>query len=370
MEQITSRHIVRASGTSRAHRADGPAVSAGLTRRQLIGAVLALGVCALADVAAGETGFSLDAALAPRTARADGSGFAGGVRTEMGCGGTRVITARYAVFLEDRLFPDGFAYEYLENLGDAWGVLNIYAAERQDYATYDEAAASSGGAGYPAYRVYCVPAGFSAEPFGGTYAVAQLGATPDGAYTVCIARPYGQGFVSDDARMAAPMAVDADPAARDLAERAAQTMRAHCSTDTVSSVVYGNDTFTVVTPWYTVEIPYNLFPNGWYHTYSDEVYDWSGDGSGAYMGRVLNVIPIADDTAAFSVCSVKNYDVQGEVAAVTLDAFDGAWEGWRVVAYRQADFSARTLDDELALLVPYTSLIHVTADPGANPPLL
>ena len=293
------------------------------------------------------------------------------VRVEEGVGGTRVVTPYYAVFLEDQLFPDGFAYEYVESADGAYGILNVYVAQ---FVSADEALAagsdeSSGdgvGAGSPAYRIYCVDQGESTAPFGGSYATAEtLGSVGDGSYrTVVVAVPYGSGF-SDEAEASAEGDGSED------ARQQALEMCGHVSPETVTHTVARDDGgIDIQTPWYTVTIPADLFPDGWYYTYSDDVADWSGDGSGAYFGRVLNVIPVGDLQAAFSVCCVKDFSVQGEVVEVTVGVFEGDWAGWRIDVYRTADFSTQTFEEALAQLEPYAALVSVTDTPNANPPSL
>ncbi len=295
-----------------------------------------------------------------------------------GAGVTRLTTPYYSVFLEDRLFPDGFAYEYLDEQDGAYGVLNVYAAtelEVDDAALQDVTFASTedtvdadmsttqdGSSGYPAYRIYCIPAGTSTEPFAGTYATAQCGTTSDGAYLIVVARPYGAGFSSGAAAQSAD--------ASDAALRAASSMADHIFADTTASLVATNDGFDIVTPWYTVSIPRTLFPNGWYYTYSDAVIDYSSDGSGAYMGRMLSVIPVAEEEAAFSVCCLKNYSVQGDVTDAVIGVFEGEWAGWQICIYRVADPSRYSAEEELSLLQPYANLVTLTTDPAANPPVI
>ncbi len=289
------------------------------------------------------------------------------VHVEEGAGGTRVVTPYYAVFLEDRLFPDGFAYEYVDAADGAYGILNVYVAQ---LVTADEAAAADAsagsGAGNPAYRIYCTADGASATPFAGTYATAQVSAAAsDGSrYLVSVAVPYGSGFAGG-----ADGAATAEGA--DAAQQQAVDMRNHVSADTATyTVAYEDGSIAVVTPWYTVTVPAGMFPDGWYYTYSDEVHDWSGDGSGAYYGRVLDVYPVGQQQAAFSVCCVRDFGVQGEVVEATVGVFDGDWAGWRIDVYRAADFSTQTLDDALAQLTPYAELVTVTDTPNADPPLL
>lgn len=286
------------------------------------------------------------------------------VRVEEGVGGMRVVTPYYAVFLEDGMFPDGFAYEYLDTLDGAYGVLNVYAAVLLDDPT---AVTASSSAGYPAYRIYCTPEGSSATPFGGTYATAQVqGRSDDGSYClVSVAVPYGPGFDGS--------AQDAAGAERsaDAAQQQATSMRNRVSPDDPTSMVARDDGgIDVVAPWYTVGIPAGMFPDGWYYTYSDQVNDWSGDGSGAYFGRVLDVFPVGQESPAFSVCCVKDFSVQGEVVEVTVGVFEGDWAGWRIDVYRYADLASSSVEQELELLKPYAVLVSVTDTPNADPPLL
>lgn len=286
------------------------------------------------------------------------------VSVDEGCGCMRVVTPYYAVFLEDGLFPDGFAYEYLDELDGAYGVLNVYAAVLLDDPV---PATESSSAGYPAYRIYCTSEGSDTAPFGGSYETAQVqGRSDDGTYyLVSVAVPYGAGFDGS-----AQNAAGAEGSAEDARQRAASMCNHVSPADSTSMVPRDDGGIDVAAPWYTVSVPAGMFPDGWYYTYCDEVNDWSGDGSGAYYGRVLDVFPVGQATAAFSVCCVKDFSVQGEVVEATVGVLEGDWAGWRIDVYKHADYSTNTVEQELELLKPYAGLVSVTDAPNADPPLL
>lgn len=286
--------------------------------------------------------------------------------TEEGLGGTRVVTPYYAVFLEDRMFSSGYAFEYVEDDGVAFGVLNVYAPTAQPAggqgASY---AATDGLAGQPAYRLYCVPASSGVEVFEGSYASASLW-SETGGYTVAVAVPYGTGF-SSGAEAQGFAAIST----LDEAQRLATALRNRTGEGPTSRLLQnGDDTVSVETPWYTVCIPNSLFPDGWYYTYSDAVHDWSGDASGAYFGRQLNVYAVGCEAPVFSVACAKGFGVQGEVVSAELASFGGDWEGWTVLAFKTTDYDSGADEQDGRLLAQYAALVSVTQNPGVNPPAL
>lgn len=320
-------------------RGEARAPRTGASVRAALAALLA---CALLWAAAPARADVTFADVSGQTARAMAA-------TEPGDGGTRVATPYYAVFLQDALFPDGFAFEYLESLDGAFGVLNVYASSRLSDT-------STGGG--LACRFYCVAAGASTEPFAGSYATSAVPSS-DGAYTVVVACPYGDGFATEGAGLeGSARAASYDQSAAD----AAGSMAAYVCADTASrSSVNAAGGIDVSTPWYTLSVPRDQFAGGWYYVYSDDVADVAGDGS-AWRGRTLSVFALGQDEPAFSVCATCNCSVPGGVAQVEAGSFGGAWEGWSVQVYGASG--------DVAALQSYAALVSLTSDPGANPPVL
>lgn len=300
----------------------------------------ALVACACLPCAAARADVVTFADVSGQTARAMAS-------TEQGQGGTRIATPYYAVFLEDALFDDGFAFEYVEYLDGAWGVLNVYASSR---AQADGATAGGG----LAYRLYCVDVSASTEPFAGSYATSST-LSDDGTYQVVVARPFGEGFADGQNLGASDAASGADDAAA-MAHRVSAGVASRSFVNAAGGI-------DVATPWYTVSIPRDLFAGGWYYVYTDTVESPSGDGT-SYLGRTLSVYALGQAGAAFSVCAAYGCSVPGDVVQTEVGRFSGDWEGWSVVAYRGADAG------DPALLQTYAALVSVTGNPNVNPPVL
>lgn len=259
--------------------------------------------------------------------------------TEEGCGITRIVTPYYSVCLENSLFPEGMAYNYVENVASADLSDEAVAAGVSVFGELDVRSVAQGQdssviATVPSYRVYCSASELGQEaPYAGGYAVARPAPTSlAGGFAVYVCAPVNDGDVS---------------AAQDQAD----ALCAHLCADTNGTRLVRRDSSTrIEAPAYAVELPDGLLAGGWYYTYDagaseDGLPD--ADGDVACTARVVAAGQDAGSDAvepAFCVACVRDGASLSDAAATqVVGELGGSWAGWQLVAYAATPNAAERL---------------------------
>ena len=260
---------------------------------------------------------------------------------EEGCGITRIVTPYYSVCLENSLFPDGMAYNYVENvaagdLSDEAAAAGVSVFGELDIRSVAQGQDSSVIAAVPCYRVCCSASDLGQEaPYAGDYAVARLSSDSSSV----------SGF-----GVYACVPVDGGDASS--AQAKADALCAHLCADAKGTrLVRGGSSTRVETPAYAVDLPDALLAGGWYYTYDAGACEGGLPGTDGDVACTVRVVAAGQDAGsgaaemAFGVACVRDgAQLAGGVAATqAVGELGGSWAGWQLVAYADAAEAAGQL---------------------------
>jgi len=298
-----------------------------ITRRSVFGlAAVATATCILPTL--------------PRRATGSDSASAGPIEVvsydaiaERGWGVTRISTPWYSITLEDGLFPQGVCWEYDEGgLGfDAQGVTKACSVLR----VYDR------GTGDLSFMAYLTDKVTASNPL------------VDDEWIIASKANVESGLMLVLSCYAGPDKTDSEAYDRlcALHERLSLDDRStHLQRDALARVT------TVEAPLYKVAIPDGMFPQGWRYVYRDSSHYFEGTQRTAHCHT--SVFPAGGGEGYYGVYASRGLLPQGEYAVEDLGSCAAhSWDEWRLVAYKPADYSARTYEEERGLLASFSATV-------------